>query len=56
MNWVDAGQCNGEQYVEITSEPFTMCDNALLWFAPVDRKQEDVHHVYFDEAILIREP
>ncbi|MCR5380891.1 MAG: DUF4838 domain-containing protein [Lentisphaeria bacterium] len=56
MKWVPAKDCNGTQYVEITTEPFMMCEQPLLWFAPVNRSPEDVSHVYVDEAILIREP
>ena len=56
MKWVDAKDCNGEKYVEITTEPFMMCEKPLIWFAPVVRKPEEIHHVYVDEAILIREP
>jgi hypothetical protein len=56
MKWVDAKDCNGEKYVEITTEPFMMCEKPLIWFAPVNRNPEDVRYVYVDEAILIREP
>ena len=53
MKWVDAKDCNGEKYVEITTEPFMMCEKPLIWFAPVVRKPEEIHHVYIDEAILL---